>query len=263
MIAWWTMAAVARAGCAANPALPSGPVQAWLTDGMLGLAVPTCATTSVGVAPRASLLADTPAFYGNLVATGTLDATIAPDDRTAVQLALEPLHYEGVISAVSASWLGYGATTVTALRRLDGEDGPLELAMVGRAALPTPPGSTRNPTFGAEVGLAIATREGPVDGHAQVGMVASGGLRGPLDLRSGLPVTAGVGWSASRRFGLAADVVASFGTWAPVDHLAVAPAVRVAGERWGLELGGAVPVWGDDRTLAAVRLGWRWVPAPR
>jgi hypothetical protein len=261
MIALGWMVTAAHAGCAGNPALPSGPVQAWLGEGMMGLAVPTCATTSVGLAPRASLLVDTPNFYGRIQATGTFDATFAPSERTSFGLALEPFHLESVISALNSSWLGYGATTFTAMQRIDGDGGPVELAMVGRAGLPTPPGVTNNPTFGAEVGLAVATRPtNPVEGHAQLGMVMTGGLRGPLALRSGLPVTVGVGWSATRRFGLAADVQSSFGTWAAVDHVALAPALRFGAERWGLELAGTVPVAGRERSLAALRLGWRWVP---
>ena len=267
MIALWTMG-VAHAGCAENPALPSGPVQSWLSEGMMGLAQPTCAVTSVGLAPRGSLVVDTPGFYGHLVATGTLDATFAPNPRTSVGLALEPLHYDSVISAVNVSWMGYGATTATLMQRIEDADGPVELAVVARGALPTPVGFTNNPTFGAEVGLAVATRSPsstqrrPVEAHGQFGMLVNGGLRAPLDLRSGLPITAGVGWSAGRHFGLAADLQSLFGVWAAVDHLAVAPAVRVAGTQWGMELGGSVPVLGNDRTLASVRLGFRWSPRP-
>jgi hypothetical protein len=257
------LAGAAHAGCDdRNTSLPTGPVQAWLTDGMVGLAQPTCMATSLGVAPRAALLVDTPAFYGNIGVTATLDATFAPDDRTSLGLALEPVHYESVISALSTSWLGYGATTLTAARRVDRDDAPVELAMVARVAVPTPVDRTNNPVLAADVGLAVASRPAPLEGHAQFGLSASGGLAGPVDLRTGLPVTAGLGWSAGRAFGLAADLQSSFGTWAPVDHVAVAPAVRFAGPRWGAELGASLPIAGADRTLTAVRLGWRWFPAP-
>lgn len=253
-------AAAAHAGCGENPALATGPVQAWLWDGMHGLAVPTCAVDSVGVAPRASLLVDTPNFYGKLQATGTFDAVIAPDDRTAVGLALEPLHYESVISAISTSWFGYGATSVSASRRVESRDAPVELAMVGRLAVPTPVDRTHNPVLAADLGLAVASRPAPVEGHLQFGLSGSTGLRAPAAVRTGLPLTGGVGWSAGRHFGLAADLQGMFGYWATVDHVALAPALRFAGRRAGLEVGASVPVVGRERTLTAVRIGWRWFP---
>lgn len=253
-----TLAAAAHAepACSRDGALPTGPAQAWLWDGMLGLAQPVCPATTVAVGPRALLLADTPAFYGRIVASGTLEARLALSDRTAVGLTMEPAHYESTISALSSSWFGYGATTLTATQRVD-EGGPVGLAMVGRLVLPTSIGLYGHAwPFSADLGLALQAEHGPWSAHGQAGLAATAGVgAGPTALATGLPLTLGGVWRPSGGFSTVLDLQSSFGYAAALDHLAVAPALRFGTGHFGMELGAAIPVAGENRTLTVVRVG--------
>ncbi len=237
--------------------VPRGPVQAWLWDGQLGLAQPVCPKTTVGVGPRALLLADAPNFYGRVVGSGTLEARLALSERTAVGMVLEPLHYESTISALSSSWFGYGATTLTATTRVD-EGRSLALAVAGRLVLPTAIGLYgQSYPVGGDVGLAFDAGGGAWSAHGQVGFAALASMGvGPTALSTGLPITAGASWQLRPGFSLAFDAQSSFAFDAPVDHVAIAPAVRIGSGRYGMELGAAVPVAGENRALAAARLGF-------
>lgn len=252
----FAFAASAEPACSREGALPTGPVQAWLWDGMLGLAQPVCPTTTIAVGPRALLLADTPAFYGRIVASGTVEARLALSDRTAVGMTLEPAHYESAISALSSSWFGYGATTLTATQRVD-EGGPIGLAMTGRLVLPSSIGLYGHAwPFSADIGLGLQAEHRAWSAHGQAGMAATAGVgAGPTALATGLPITVGGAWRPSGGFSAVLDLQSSFGFAASVDHLAVAPALRFGTGWFGMELGGSVPVAGENRTLTVVRLG--------
>lgn len=237
--------------------VPRGPVQAWLWEGQLGLAQAACPKTTVGIGPRVSLLVDTPAFYGRVAASGTLEARLALSERTAVGMTMEALRYESVISALSSSWVGYGSTTLTATTRVD-EGRSLALAMAGRLVLPTAIGlyGQAHPV-GGDVGLAFDAGGGAWSAHGQVGVAALASIGiGPTALATGLPVTLGATWQLRPGFALALDTQSSFAFEAPVDHVAIAPAVRLGSGRYGMELGAAVPVAGEDRTLLAARFGF-------
>lgn len=237
--------------------MPEGPVSAALWDGGLGRAQNLCPRTSIGVDGRGYLLVDTPAFYGQIVASGTIEGRVAVDDATAVSLRMETLRYQTVISAIPSSFTGYGFTTVGVTHRL-GERG---LGVVGQVVLPSAIGLYGHSwPVGADLGVAGVTGRGPWEGHGQVGLAASAGLsKGPTQARVGVPVTLGGSLRAGAAFAVALDAIGSFGATAPVDHLAAAPAVRfAAGDHWGLELGAAVPLAGRERGLAAVSLATSW-----
>lgn len=245
---------------ACDGALPDGPVAASLWDGALGRAQVACPRTELAVAPHAYLLADTPAFYGVVAASGVLEGSATLDERTELGVRLELVRYQNVISAISSSYTGLGYTTLAATRRLDEGPGPA-LAVVGQLVLPTALGlSAHAVPFAGDLGLAGLVREGPWEGHGQAGLAASAAVsRGPTQGRIGLPLTAGGAWRPGRAFALALDLQASFAYTAPLDHLAVAPAVRFAAGSWGLELGATATLLGRERALLAgeLRTGFR------
>lgn len=239
--------------------MPDGPVRAALWDGGLGSAQSTCPRDALDAQGRGYLLADTPAFYGQIVASGTLSGRISVDPRTQVGLGLEVVRYQDVIGAVPSSFLGYGFTTVSAMRLLS-DDGP-RLAVTGRAVLPTAIGLFGQTwPVGVDVGLAGAAGGERLEVHGQAGVAGSGAIsKGPTQVRLGVPLTVGGAWKPGSAFALVADVQAALGYTAPLDHLAVAPAVRFAGGRsWGLELGATVPLAGRERALTAAELTTSW-----
>lgn len=235
--------------------LADGPVAAALWDGALGRAQSPCPRTDAVVAPRALLLADTPAFYGVVLASGTLEGTVAVDDRGEVGLRLEALRYENVISAISSTYFGPGFTTLSAVRRIDRDEGAV--AVVGQLVLPTAIGLHQHSfPIALDLGLSSLVADGPWEGHGQAGIAASAALsHGPTQGRVGLPLTVGGAWRPGRAFALALDLQAAFAYAAAVDHVAAAPELRfAAGPGWHLELGATVPVAGRERALLAAEL---------
>ena len=105
--------------CETDGGLPEGPVAASLWDGALGRAQSACPRAELAVAPHAYLLADTPAFYGVVAASGVLEGSAVLDRRTELGVRLELVRYQNVISAISSSYTGLGYTTLSATRRVD------------------------------------------------------------------------------------------------------------------------------------------------
>lgn len=258
----WAPAALAGGDCgassedAAHPGLGVGPAAVSLWDGDLGRARRACPLSQVGAGPRGLVLVDNPAFYGQIVASALVDASVALDERTEVWLRLEPVRWQNVISAIPASSLGYGFTSLGALRRVDGA-GPSTTALLGQLVLPSAIGLQGH---SLPFGLSLAvTTDRPLSErwslHGQLGGVSTFSLsRGPSQPRLGLVGTYGAMWRAGRGFALVLDAQAAMGQTAPLDHLAVAPAVRLASGRLGFELAAAVPVAGRERALAVVEL---------
>jgi hypothetical protein len=236
--------------------LADGPVAASLWDGALGRAQGACPRRELAVAPHAYLLADTPAFYGVIAASGVIEGSALLDRRTELSARLELVRYQDVISAISSSYLGLGYTTVGATRRVDdGGSGPA-LAVVGQLVLPSAFGlSAHAAPFAVDVGLAGLARRGPWEGHAQAGLAGSAAIsHGPTQARLGVPLTAGGAWRPGSAFATVLDLQASVGYTAALDHLALAPALRFGAGNWGLELGATVPVLGRERALLAGEL---------
>ncbi|MEZ4239064.1 MAG: hypothetical protein R3F59_23505 [Myxococcota bacterium] len=252
MIAW--LAAVALAGpCDVDGGLPTGPAQVALWDGDLGRARPVCARTQVALAPRALLLVDTPAFYGRISALAGLEGTVAVD-RTALWLRLEPVRYESVISAIPSSFLGYGYTSVGVTQRLDA-GGPTATAFHGTVVLPTAVRLQGNAApLGLDLAFALDHAAGPWSVHGQAGYAFSASLTRPAEVRTGFTGTGGGQWRPGRAFAAVLDLQAAISYTAPLDHLAVAPALRFGAGPVGIELAGTVPVAGRERALAAVSL---------
>ena len=244
-----------------SPALPTGPVAAGLLDGGLGAARRACPRTSFAVAPRGLLLADAANFYGHIVAGLNLDGALTLGGYdTEVFGRLELVRYDSVISAVTSSTLTPGHATVGITRVLRGEG--LALAATGKVVLPTAVGLYRNAwPVGIDAGLAGQWADGPWSVHGQLTLLGSAALsRGPALPRAGIAPTLGGALRPTRGFAVALDLQSLFAYTAPVDALALAPALRFGTRRsWGAEIGAALPLAGRERALLAfdLRIAWR------
>jgi hypothetical protein len=252
----WVSIAHAASPCEPDAGLAVGPTAASLWDGELGRAHRVCPRTEVGLVPRALLLVDTPNFYGQIVVSAALDASVAADERTEVWLHLEPVRYQNVISAIPASFVGYGFTSVGMSRQL-GAAGSTVTALQGQLVLPSAIElQGRALPFGLELGLgAERAFSSHWSAHGRVGAASSASFsRGPLQPRLGLLTTAGAVFRAGKAFAAVLDAQAAFAYTAAVDHVALAPGLRFAAGQAGFELGASVPLAGRERTLAVVEL---------
>ncbi len=263
MIALWSLwPGIASAGCdeVADGGLATGPGVAGLLDGDLGRAHRVCGRNEIAITGGGRATIDTPNFYGHLVGGLTVDGSAMVSDRVEVYGALEAVRYDSVISALSASTLGLGHTVVGAswrVRDVDAAFGTPGLALNGKVVLPTAFGLYGNSwPVGVDLGLAGLHGTGPWSTHWQLGLLASGGFGpGPLQPQLGLAPTLGIQWRPGDLFAAVAEVATTFGYTAAVDHVAASVGARVSdGKRWGLQLGGTVPVLGRERALGTVDL---------
>lgn len=241
------------------PGLPTGPVSAALLDGGLGSARRACPRTELAIAPRALLLVDTPNFYGHIVAGLQLDGALALDADTELFGRLELVRYDSVISAVTSSALTPGHTTLGATRVLHDEG--LALAWTSKLVLPTALGLYRGAwPIGLDTGLAGQWASGPWGVHGQLTVLGSAALsRGPALPRAGLAPVLGGAVRPTPGVEVVLDVQSMFLYTAPIDVVALAPAVRLGlGDAWGAALGGTVPLAGRERALTAVDLRVTW-----
>lgn len=246
--------------CADSGPMHDGPVAVGVRPGELGRGRRVCARSELAVGGSASLLADAPAFYGYLVGTGDLDGSWAVDDRTELFARAELVRVDSVLAPLPDGRMGPGWFSVGASRRLaTGERGAVGL----NGKLLVPAHYANAFPLGVDLGVAgVWDANDWLRAHGQLSTAYEANVgRGPTAGRFGVAPTAGVALRPGRAFAFALDLVASFGLTAPLDHLAVAPGFRfAAGERFGAELGLALPLLGRERALAFVdlRASWRW-----
>jgi len=242
--------------CADLDGMPDGPVTAGLFNGDLLRAHRVCGRTEVGTLGSAYLLADSAHFYGHIIASGILDGSFAVDEATEVFASLEAIRYDSVLAPFPDAYLGTGFTAVGASRRVRTTDSS-SVAVNGKVVLPTT-GLYQNAwPFAFDLGLAaVYAGVNRIRVHAQLTAafeVAAG--TGPADPVVAVSPTVGAQWRPGKAFALVLDVTSSHGMTDPVDYLAGALALRFSdGKRFGMELGGTVPLAGRERALATVDL---------
>lgn len=257
MIAWLATAALGAPVCDLLPTagLSTGPVTATLADGGLGRARRVCARSEVGGAAKGLLLVDTENFYGHVVAGAVFDGSWALDEKTELFGQLELVRYDSVISAATASYLGPGHTTLGATRRLD-DDGPFAWGVTGKLVLPTAFGLYRNAfPLALDVGPVAQVGSGMFRAHG--GLLLKGSVqasRGPAFPRAGLSPTLGGAFVPGKAFAAVLDVQSSFLYDAPVDHLSLAPGLRFAAKRVGIDVAATLPLAGRERALTGIEL---------
>lgn len=249
--------AVAGPVCDAHPTagLATGPVTATLADGGLGRARRACPRSEIGGAVRGLLLVDTPNFYGHLVGGLHFDGSWALDGRTELYGQLELIRYDSVISAATATYLGPGHTALGATRRLD-DDGPVAWGLTGKVVLPTAFGLYRNAfPLAADLGAVAQVGDGLFQAHGALLLKGSvQASRGPAFPRGGVAPTLGGAFVPGRAFAVVVDLQSGFGYDAPVDHLSLAPALRFAAQRVGIDVAATLPLAGRERALTGIEL---------
>lgn len=241
--------------------MPDGPVPASFYDGGLGRAHAVCPRSEVGIGGSGYLVSDAANFYGHIVASGVLDARVAVTPRFELYGASEFLRWDNAIGAISASWLGYGHTTLGANGIVLRQD-TVVLAVNGKVVTPTAVGLYHGSwPVGVDVGLAgVWSKSDHFRAEAQLTMLGSAAITAAASQpRLGVGVDTGVEWRPSKGFGLVAQLDAGMGYTAPLDHLAAGLGLRTRlGARGGLELGGVVPFAGRERALTSVALRGSW-----
>lgn len=240
--------------CEGLDGLAEGPVAVGVRPGELGRAHRVCGRSEVALGGSAYLLADAANFYGHLVGTADLDGSWAVSDTTEIFARGELVRYDSVLAPLpdatfGPGWfsLGLAQRLVTGERSAIGLNGKLAVPAHYAHAFP----------IGADLGLAAVWAPSDrfrVHGQLSVATELNAG-KGPVAPGFGVAPTAGFAWRPGKAFALALDVVGSFGLTATVDHLALAPAFRFGdGRRFGVELGLAAPLLGQERALALADL---------
>lgn len=255
-------ASLAQAGvCDDLGGLPTGPISASLYDGDHGLARRTCGRTEAALDGGGLVLADTPNFYGHIVAGGNLEGAYATD-KLEVFGGVQAIRYDSVISAISSSYVGLGHTHLGASYRL-AESESWAVGLSGRAVLPTAFGLYENARpFGLDLGVNGVWVAAPaLRVHGQLGGLHSFATGpGDADPRFGLGVLAGAELRPSDHFAAVVDLEAFAGQYAPLDAFSAGIGLRAGGEAFGLELGAKLPLAGRERALATagLRASWRF-----
>lgn len=239
--------------CADWGGLAEGPTVAGLMNGDLGRAHRVCGRTEAGLTAGAYLLAEPDDFYGHIVGGATLDGSLAASETVEVFGSLEALRYDSVLAPFPEAYVGPGFTTLgAAWRAHTGEASALGLN--GKIVLPTT--GLYDNAWPVALDLGVAGLLAPGERlrlHGQLsGLLTAAISGGPAAPAAGVAPTVGVEWRPTGGFALVADVVGSFGLTAPVDHVAVAPGVRLGSGRFGFQLDATVPLAGRERALATV-----------
>lgn len=246
-----------------NDGVAQGPVEAGLADGDLGAAHRLCPRTSVGLAPTAYAIVEPENLYGRIVATATLNGSVAVNDRLELYASIEAFRYDMLIAAISADAMGPGYTDLGASWRFAQGD-RWGLGLQGKVVLPTAFTIDRHAApLGVDVGLHAGWA--PVDSlvlHAAAlphfGAELGGGPAWP---RFGVNLDVGAEWRPFPRFGFVLDSISSFGRTDVLDHTGVGVGFRGGiGEHFGLSLEARLPLAGRERALAAadIRADWRF-----
>ena len=251
-------ATVAAAPCVERSnGLAVGPVTAGLLDGDLGSARRVCMRNEIGVRGSALLLVELDNFFGRISGGLIVDGSWAIRDNLEIFGSVELLRYESLITPISSSTLSFGYTNVGAgWSFLETE--LLRLGVHGKVVLPTAqPLNGHTHPFGLDAGLALSVNPLPwLQVHAHVGGLFSAAAGyGPAQPRGGASLTAGVELIPVPKFAFVFDINAMFGYTAPLEVLAIAPAIRLSnGKRFGFDIGANVPLAGRERALLTLDL---------
>lgn len=248
---------------------PSGPVSVGLLPGRLGNTVDPCVRTEAGIAVGGGLLVDTPDFYGRIQAFGALDVRVGLSERVELHGRFEGFRLDNVIAPVAVSASGIGATsigmTVVLEQSLDHV-----ISAHGQVVLPTQPHVNAAP-LALDAGMTAARAVKNGDLHGGVAVYGQGMLgRGPSAGKAALSGRIGTTQRITKT-GLAfvLDAPLSVGWTGGFDHLGLAGAFRFGTGRVGDptpdgespdgrglygELGVMAPLFGRERTLAALEL---------
>ena len=241
-----------------RPNRATGPTQAPLLDGMLGVARHACPQRELSLAGDAYLVARPEDFYGNIRIGARLSGSYPIDRNIEIWGSMEILRHQSLLSAVSTQYVGLGYLplgTTGVFARGDGRIG----ALYGRLVLPTAIGLAReSQPLALEVGT---TGEWKLDDilrvHAWLSLIGSVGvstLAPPLP-RGGLRVGGGLDWTPWEWLSIVVEVSSGFGYRDGLDMLSGQLGLRFAfNELVGIEFSAIYPFVGAEPGLAAAQL---------
>ena len=250
------------AGCEGQgyrPRAAGTPVRVPLGPGDLGVLPEACEATEASLETRAAVLIATSDLYGSLQAGVGLRGRAVVADRTWLSLWTPSLEYRFVANAtVEAERVSLGGTVLGAHHRLPiGERA--SVAPFARLLLPTETGFARAARWGGEHGVVATTRVRErvelVGGFAftLVSVVNGGRAHSML----GESLSADLVYRPWRAFAVAGGLGTRFALAdvKPFESFDPRLALRIYPVR-GLfiVLGGAVPLWGRDRTDVGLAL---------
>jgi len=244
--------------------LVQGPASPALEEGGLGRAQRACGRNEVALSGAMYVSIHTLDFYADIVGSGQIEGSVALGRRGEVFAAFEFLRYDLVFSAVASSSLGIGHTTLGGTGRFLVGNG-YTLAATGKVILPTATvyKNTRPLSFDAGVTGEFRLHKG-IHLHAHAAFLGGFGIgNGPDAPRAGASITVGPQFQIHPTVALGVDLHAQFGYWAPLDVLALAPALRFSdGKRFGFEVSATIPLAGRERAQTAVWLRFSLRPGP-
>ena len=243
--------------------LPTGPVSAYYLAGDLGAPRRICPMQGVSLGGGGVIVADTDHFYGHIVATSDLAASVLLRDDTELFVNAELVRYDSILGAIPASSVGPGHLSVGVTRALTTQGDTVGAGLHSRLVLPTALGAYHHAIpLGLDVGFGSVQKLGHgvylhADSTLLSQVVFGGGTEG---LRVGVGALSGLEWRPGKAFDLVLDLHAGFGFADALDDLSLAPAFRFGGgKHLGVELSAMVPLIGRDRApLAAADLKVSW-----
>lgn len=247
-----TASMLAQSPCDAR-ALADGPLMIGFGQADHGVFRRACPRSEIGLGAGARAIIEEESFYADLRAHGRLDVSIQPFDALELSLMLEPVFYEQVIQSFRASHLGVGDASVSAMLLGFTGDG-YALSILVRGTFPTAYGYYAHT-------LPFAFDAGPVfllepidDVRLHAGVLALGEFavtKAASDPRGGIAGNIGADFVLFDWLAIVTDLQAQALVREPLDRLTLGLGARASLGDLALELGGAVPVAGADRNLAA------------
>ncbi|MBL8923998.1 MAG: hypothetical protein JNJ54_34395 [Myxococcaceae bacterium] len=255
-----TPAPVLRGGCVTEDArgLPEGPIAMGYVESDLASGRRACPRNELGLGVRGLGIIDTPNFYGNVGAQGLLFGSWAVRPTTELFAQLEAISFGFTQNAtLTTTQLTLGHMTAGVSQVLYDTE-KLSGALTGRVLLPSSFEIPGMRLVGAEVGHSVSWRPKSwleVHGAASVDLTLGVGSARP-DPRVGGFALIGAMWQPTTWFGLVLDVNGRVGR---VSYLAPSVGLRFRVAALGIEVGGSLPVVGNDRHdfVAGLRLSWR------
>jgi hypothetical protein len=239
--------------CADLRGVPVGPLYASLLEGELGRAQRACPVSEIAGGGGVLAVVEPEEFYGRLAASAVVRGSWAVSPAVELNVRLEALRYDAVISSLEADAFGLGHVTFGAIGRLY-ETGPVRLALGGHLVLPTAYALYWNawPIGLDALGLVEYRAHRLLRVHGGLGPLLQFGVgQGPAQPRAAASLVAGARFQPWRWGALVFDVQTQFGYAAALDVLALAPGLRFGGKRVGLEVSATLPVAGRERALLA------------
>jgi hypothetical protein len=244
---------------AVRPVARGTPVRVPLGPGDLGVMPEACEATEASIESHAAALIATSDLYGSLQAGVGLRGRAVVAERTWISLWTPSLEYRFVANAtVEAERVSVGGTVVGAHHRIPIDD-RLSVAPFVRLLLPTETGLERASRWGGEHGIAgtirLRDRLELVGGFA---FTIVSVVNGPRVLSVlGESLSADVVYRPWRAFAIAggAGLRFAFAGQEPLESFDPRLALRFYPVRgMFVVLGGALPLWGRDRTDVGLAL---------